>query len=90
MKHSIVGRLMTVVVALLALSLRAQETPRNSSSDVPPDARRGDRPQLPPTPVSTGWVFIDGELVNDRDGLSDSVQPKSVIDVIQGLSGGKV
>ena len=35
-------------------------------------------------------VFIDGELVNDRDGLSDSVQPKSVIDVIQGLSGGKV
>ena len=35
-------------------------------------------------------VFIDGELVNDRDGLSDSVQPKSVIDVIQALSGGKV
>ena len=33
-------------------------------------------------------VFIDGELVHDRDGLSDSVSPGSVIDVIQALSGG--
>jgi hypothetical protein len=33
-------------------------------------------------------VFIDGEMVRDRDGLSDGVQPGSVIDVIQSLSGG--
>jgi sulfur-carrier protein len=34
-------------------------------------------------------VFIDGELVQDRDGLSDAVEPNSVIDVIQALSGGR-
>ena len=34
-------------------------------------------------------VFIDGELVHDRDCLSDSVQPNSLIDVIQALSGGQ-
>ena len=33
-------------------------------------------------------VFIDGEMVRDRDNLSDAVQPSSVIDVIQALSGG--
>jgi molybdopterin synthase sulfur carrier subunit len=33
-------------------------------------------------------VFIDGELVCDRDGLSDRVEPNSMIDVIQALSGG--
>lgn len=33
-------------------------------------------------------VFIDGELVRDRDTLSDPVQSKSKIDVIQALSGG--
>jgi hypothetical protein len=33
-------------------------------------------------------VFIDGEMVRDRDGLSDAVEPESVIDVIQALSGG--
>jgi hypothetical protein len=33
-------------------------------------------------------VFIDGEMVRDRDKLSDPVQPASVIDVIQSLSGG--
>ena len=33
-------------------------------------------------------VFIDGELVRDRDGLSDPVAPNSTIDVIQALSGG--
>jgi sulfur-carrier protein len=33
-------------------------------------------------------VFIDGELVRDRDRLSDGVRPDSVIDVIQALSGG--
>ena len=33
-------------------------------------------------------VFIDGELVRDRDSLTDSVQPNSMIDVIQALSGG--
>jgi hypothetical protein len=33
-------------------------------------------------------VFVDGELVRDRDGLSDPVAPKSTIDVIQALSGG--
>ena len=34
-------------------------------------------------------VFIDGEMVRDRDNLSDAVQPSSVIDVIQALSGGR-
>jgi len=34
-------------------------------------------------------VFINGELVQDRDGLSDAVEPESVIDVIQALSGGR-
>lgn len=33
-------------------------------------------------------AFIDGDLVRDRDGLSDPVKPTSVIDVIQALSGG--
>jgi hypothetical protein len=33
-------------------------------------------------------VFIDGELVHDRDTLSDAVQPNSLVDVIQALSGG--
>jgi molybdopterin synthase sulfur carrier subunit len=33
-------------------------------------------------------VFIDGELVRDRDAQSDLVKPDSVIDVIQALSGG--
>ena len=33
-------------------------------------------------------VFIDGEMVSDREGLSDAVGPHSMIDVIQALSGG--
>jgi hypothetical protein len=33
-------------------------------------------------------AFIDGELVRDRDTLSDAVGPDSVIDIIQALSGG--
>jgi sulfur-carrier protein len=33
-------------------------------------------------------VFIDGELVRDRDALTDQVNADSVIDVIQALSGG--
>jgi hypothetical protein len=33
-------------------------------------------------------VFIDGDLVRDRDGLTDPVAPNSVIDVIQSLAGG--
>ena len=33
-------------------------------------------------------VFIDGEAVVDRNGLSDPVKPDSVIDVIQSLAGG--
>jgi sulfur-carrier protein len=33
-------------------------------------------------------AFINGELVQDRDGLSDAVGPHAVIDVIQALSGG--
>jgi sulfur-carrier protein len=33
-------------------------------------------------------AFIDGELVRDRDGLSDPVADNSTIDVIQALSGG--
>jgi len=35
-------------------------------------------------------VFIDGDLVHDRERLSDRIEPNSVIDVIQALSGGKV
>ena len=33
-------------------------------------------------------IFVDGEMVRDRDGLSDRVETKYVIDVIQALSGG--
>jgi hypothetical protein len=33
-------------------------------------------------------AFIDGQLVRDRDFLSDPVAPDAVIDVIQALSGG--
>jgi len=33
-------------------------------------------------------VFIDGEMVRDRDRLSDAVKPESVVDVIQSLAGG--
>jgi hypothetical protein len=33
-------------------------------------------------------IFIDGELFRDRDLQSDPVQPDSVVDVIQALSGG--
>jgi molybdopterin synthase sulfur carrier subunit len=33
-------------------------------------------------------VFIDGEMAQDRDGLSDPVKENSLIDVIQALSGG--
>jgi hypothetical protein len=33
-------------------------------------------------------VFIDGQQLQDRDGLSDTVAPGAVIDVVQALSGG--
>lgn len=33
-------------------------------------------------------VFVDGEHVRDRLSLSDPVQPKSQIHVVQALSGG--
>ena len=33
-------------------------------------------------------IFIDGDQVRDRDGLSDQVAPGAVIDVVQALSGG--
>ena len=33
-------------------------------------------------------VFIDGEMAQDRDRLSDAVKEDSLIDVIQALSGG--
>lgn len=33
-------------------------------------------------------VFVDGDLVNDRAGLSDPVTPTSKIHVFQALSGG--
>jgi len=33
-------------------------------------------------------VFIDGQQLQDRDGLSDAVAPGAVIDVVQALSGG--
>jgi len=44
------------------------------------DERRHLRPHM--------VVFVDGELVRDRDGLSDPVGSDSKIDVIQALSGG--
>jgi len=33
-------------------------------------------------------VFVDGELVRDREGLSDAVGPGSELYVMQALSGG--
>ena len=33
-------------------------------------------------------VFIDGEMVEDRDGLSDPVEPSADLVVMQALSGG--
>jgi molybdopterin converting factor small subunit len=34
-------------------------------------------------------IFINGEAVRDRDGLSDPVASNAIIDVIQALSGGR-
>jgi hypothetical protein len=34
-------------------------------------------------------IFIDGSQIEDRDGLTDAVSPRSVIDIVQSLSGGK-
>ena len=33
-------------------------------------------------------LFIDGQQIGDRDGLSDPVPPTAVVDVVQSLSGG--
>jgi sulfur-carrier protein len=33
-------------------------------------------------------VFVDGRQVQDRDHLSDTVTPATIIDVVQALSGG--
>jgi molybdopterin synthase sulfur carrier subunit len=33
-------------------------------------------------------AFIDGQQIDDREHLSDAVQPGSVVDVVQALSGG--
>ena len=33
-------------------------------------------------------IFVDGQLIRDRSGLSDSVGPDAKIDVMQALSGG--
>ena len=33
-------------------------------------------------------VFLDGEMVEDRDGLSDPVEPSTELVVMQALSGG--
>lgn len=33
-------------------------------------------------------IFIDGELVKDRRGLTDSVKPDSQVVIMQALSGG--
>ncbi|MDP9174879.1 MAG: MoaD/ThiS family protein [Planctomycetota bacterium] len=33
-------------------------------------------------------IFIDGVMISDRKGLSDSVQPSSEVYVMQALSGG--
>ncbi len=33
-------------------------------------------------------VFVNGEMIEDRDGLSDAVEPSSELFVMQALSGG--
>lgn len=33
-------------------------------------------------------IFIDGDLIHDRDGLSDSFEERSEIYIMQALSGG--
>ena len=33
-------------------------------------------------------AFIDGRQIQDRDGLSDPVPAKAVVDLVQALSGG--
>lgn len=33
-------------------------------------------------------AFVDGQQVEDRDGLSDAVAPDGTIDIFQALSGG--
>ncbi len=33
-------------------------------------------------------IIVDGEIVNDRNGLSDSVESSSEVFVLQALSGG--
>ena len=33
-------------------------------------------------------IFIDNEEIHDRERLTDRVEPNSVVDVIQALSGG--
>ncbi len=33
-------------------------------------------------------IFIDGQQIEDRDTLSDSVASNAVVDVVQSLSGG--
>jgi hypothetical protein len=33
-------------------------------------------------------IFINGNQILDRDGLSDSVSPDATIDLVQALSGG--
>ena len=33
-------------------------------------------------------IFLDGQMIADRDGLSDRVEPTSEIYVMQALSGG--
>lgn len=33
-------------------------------------------------------VFVDGERIRDRDGLSDPLQPDSELMILQALSGG--
>ncbi len=33
-------------------------------------------------------VFVDGDMIGDRDGLADPVPAGGVVDIIQALSGG--
>ena len=33
-------------------------------------------------------VFVDGEMIRDRDGLGDALQPSAELYVMQALSGG--
>ncbi len=34
-------------------------------------------------------IFVDGQQIRDREGMSDGVKPEAMIDLVQSLSGGR-